>query len=208
MSKADYPYADDEFDAPTGPDVPRGVHRAPRSAWSRWWPFVVVIIVVPAIAYALVTWASRDNSTSDDATSPAASTSASSTPKASETPSASDEPSEEPSDEASPSDEPTASEEPTAAVELDTPVTVYNAAGIEGLAASPVDELEGAGFTTAQADNFSGTKPGTSTIYYASEDLEPTAALVGQTIGVDALELSASDAGDGIAVVLISDPTP
>jgi cytoskeletal protein RodZ len=206
VSKADYPYADDEFDAPTGPDVPRGVHRAPRSAWSRWWPFVVVIVVVPAIAYALVTWASRDNSTSDDANAPATSTSASSTPKASETATA-EEPSVEPTDEASPSDEPT-TEEPTAEVELGTPVTVYNAAGIEGLAASTVDDLEAAGFTSAKADNFSGTEPGTSTIYYASEDLEPTAALVGQTIGVDALELSESDAGDGISVVLISDPTP
>jgi cytoskeletal protein RodZ len=206
VSKADYPYADDEFDAPTGPDVPRGVHRAPRSAWSRWWPFVVVIVVVPAIAYALVTWASRDNSTSDDANAPATSTSASSTPKASETATA-EEPSVEPTDEASPSDEPT-TEEPTAEVELGTPVTVYNAAGIEGLAASTVDDLEAAGFTSAKADNFSGTEPGTSTIYYASEDLEPTAALAGQTIGVDALELSESDAGDGISVVLISDPTP
>ncbi|MEN0130566.1 MAG: LytR C-terminal domain-containing protein [Brevundimonas sp.] len=206
MSKADYSYPDDEFDAPTGPDVPRGVHRAPISAWSRWWPFVVVIIVVPALAYALVTWASRDNTTTDSGT-PEASASA---PQASGTPTTSAEPSTTPSE--APSDTPTQTEEATptespASVELDTPVVVYNAAGISGLAASTVTKLEGAGFTAAKADNFSGAKPGQSTVYYASEDLEPTAALVGETIGVDALELSASDAGDGISAVLISDPS-
>ena len=205
MSKADYPYADDEFDAPTGPDVPRGVHRAPRSAWSRWWPFIVVIIVVPAIAYALVTWASRDNTATDDATTPAASTSASSTAKASTSAKPSTTPTKAATEEASPTEAAT-TEPPAAEVALDTPVTVFNAAGISGLAGRTVDKLEAAGFTSAKADNFSGTKPGSSTIYYASEDLEPTAALVGQTIGVDALEMSAADAGDGISVVLISDP--
>ncbi|MDM7830501.1 LytR C-terminal domain-containing protein [Cellulomonas edaphi] len=203
MSKADYPYADDEFDAPAGPDVPRGVHRAPRSAWSRWWPFVVVIVLVPALAYALVTWASRDNSTNDDASGePSSSASAPATsgsPGTSETPK-----SQEPSTETT--SEPPASEEPTATAELGTPVVVYNAAGISGLAKSTAGELEAAGFTSVTSTNFSGTKPAASTIYYASEDLEPTAALVGQTLGIDALELSASDAGDGVSVVLVSDP--
>ncbi|WP_158580697.1 LytR C-terminal domain-containing protein [Cellulomonas rhizosphaerae] len=202
MSKANYPYAEDEFDAPSGPDVPRGVHRAPRSAWSRWWPFLVVILVVPAIAYGLVTFASRDNSPStpsSSATSKAPGSSAS-------TPSKS--PSDDASKEPTKSDEPTepTSEEPTAEVALATPVTVFNAAGISGLAAGTVTDLKGAGFTNVTAANFVGTKPDVSTVYYASDDLKPTADLVAETIGIDTVTLSESDADDGVSAVLITAP--
>lgn len=201
MSKADYPYADDEFDAPAGPDVPRGVHRAPRSAWSRWWPFLVVIIVVPAIAYGLVTYASRDNSPSTPASS---STSKAPSGEAS-TPAKSTEPSDETSSESAESPEPT-SEAPTPEVDLTTGVTVYNAAGIKGLAASTVTTLEGAGFTNVTGTNFSGTKPDVSTVYYASDDQKATADLVAETVGLDTVTQSESDADDGISVVLIAAP--
>ena len=197
MSKADYPYADDEFDAPSGPDVPRGVHRAPRSAWSRWWPFLVVILVVPAIAYGLVTFASRDNSPSTPESSATSKAPASSSPSKSPSGDASKEPTA--------SDEPT-SDEPTAEVALATPVTVFNAAGISGLAAGTVTDLKGAGFTNVTAANFVGTKPDVSTVYYASDDLKPTADLVAETIGIDTVTLSESDADDGVSAVLITAP--
>jgi len=199
VSKADYPYADDEFDAPTGPDVPRGVHRAPRSAWSRWWPFLVVILVVPAIAYGLVTFASRDNSSSTPTSSTTSKAPSASASKPSTSPSA--ESSSEPSEPAE-----SASEEPTAEVALATPVTVFNAAGISGLAASTVTDLKGAGFTNVTAANYVGTKPGESTVYYASDDLKATADLVAQTIGIDTVTLSESDAEDGVSAVLITQP--
>ena len=209
MSKADYPYADDEFDAPTGPDVPRGVHRAPRSAWSRWWPFVAVIVIVPLVAYALVTYASRDNGTDDDTTTTGTTTSATpkaTTPSADSSDKATDKATDDATDDATePSDEPT-DDRATAEVQLDTPVVVLNAAGINGLAAKTVTALKGDGFTAAKAENFSGTKPDASVVYYASDDLKPTADKVASSLGIDDVQQSATDAGAGISVVLRTAP--
>ena len=56
MSKASYPYPPDEFDAADDHDGPRGVHRSPRTTWSKLWPFLVVLVVFPALAYGVVTW--------------------------------------------------------------------------------------------------------------------------------------------------------
>ncbi|WP_051682024.1 LytR C-terminal domain-containing protein [Cellulomonas sp. HZM] len=204
MSKADYPYADDEFDAPRGPDVPRGVHRAPRSAWSRWWPFLVVLVVVPALAYALVTWASRDRST-DDSSSPEPDVTQTETTKATDdaTPPATSEPPESPS-QGPTSDESTGDATPE--VDFATPVVIQNAAGVKGLAARTAAEVTAAGFSKVVAENFSGAKPSESTVYYSSSDQQATAQAVADAIGVDAVTLSESDAGDGITVVLVTDP--
>ncbi|WP_448631283.1 hypothetical protein [Cellulomonas soli] len=62
MSKADYPYPPDEFDAPRSPDAPRDPYLAPRSWWSRWWPFVAVLVIVPVLAFVLVNLAARYDS--------------------------------------------------------------------------------------------------------------------------------------------------
>jgi hypothetical protein len=200
VSKADYPYPDDEFDAPPDPTAPRGVHRAPRSAWSRWWPFLAVLVIAPLLAYGIVTFASRDTSTGGDAT---AGTTATSTPTSTATAATSDKP----SDEAEESEEPEepADEETTPAAEVDltTPVTVYNAAGIQGLAGAGAGELTEAGFSSVVADNFGGTAPETSTVYYATEDQVATAELVASTLGVTTVTLDPAQAGTGIAVVLV-----
>ncbi|MCR6493415.1 hypothetical protein [Cellulomonas sp. P24] len=55
MSKARYPYPADEFDAVDAHAGPRGVHRRARSVWTRVWPFLLVIVLFPAIA-----WGGRD----------------------------------------------------------------------------------------------------------------------------------------------------
>lgn len=202
MSKADYPYPDDEFDAPADPTAPRGVHRAPRSAWSRWWPFVAVLVIAPLLAYAIVTFVSRDQSTDDDTAS-----GATSAPTATATPGASEDASgeaTEPADDASDEETEPADEETTPAPEADlsTPVTVYNAAGIQGLASTGAGELTEAGFTSVVADNFGGTAPASSTVFYETEDQAATAELVASTLGLTTVTLDAAQAGSGIAVVL------
>ncbi|VTR78408.1 hypothetical protein [Cellulomonas hominis] len=58
MSKGSDRYPEDEFDAAPAEDAPIGVHRAPRSWWSRWWPFVAVVVLVPALTVVFVLWAS------------------------------------------------------------------------------------------------------------------------------------------------------
>jgi hypothetical protein len=200
VSKADYPYPDDEFDAPPDPTAPRGVHRAPRSAWSRWWPFLAVLVIAPLLAYSIVTFVSRDTSGDGDTTSGSTATSGptSTATAASEAPTdESEKPSEEPTE---PADEETT---PAPEVDLTTPVTVYNAAGIQGLAGQGAGALTEAGFSSVVADNFGGTAPDTSTVYYATEDQRATADLVASTLGVTTVTLDPAQAGTGIAVVLV-----
>lgn len=203
VSKADYPYPDDEFDAPPDPTAPRGVHRAPRSAWSRWWPFLAVLVLAPALAYGIVAFATRGgdlplSSGGSDADDPATPTAtAPATPGGDATGEATEPAGEEP-------DEPT--EDPTTSVPPDfsTTVTVYNAAGIQGLAAKGAERLEAAGFTEVVPTNFTGTKPDTSTVYYATEDDATTASVVASALGIDAVQLDPAQAPSGVVVVLVS----
>ena len=202
MSKAAYPYPPDEFDAPPDPDAPRGVHRAPRSAWSRWWPFLAVIVIVPLVAWGAVTLLAQNGQLPD-------------LPGAGSTARTDDESTAPPSETAStaPTDtttsEPPAQETTPAAPQPDlaVPVSVLNGAKINGLAKKVSDQLSAAGFTAVTADNTTATSPAASTVFYGSDDLAATAQLVASTIKVDAVVQSPADAPAGITVVLRSDPS-
>ncbi len=200
MSKADYPYPDDEFDAVT-PDGPRGVHRAPRSAWSRWWPFLVVLLVVPVLAYGAVAYLSRtgDLPVVGGGNPPAAEE---------EVPAGDDPAAEEPATEGeAPAAETTPPPEgPAAAPVLTTPVEVLNGARVSGLAGRVADDLRAAGFTDVTPDNATDDLPDASTVYLASEDLRVTGELVGTTTGVTTVEVDPDRAGTGIVVLLVTDP--
>ncbi len=201
VSKADYPYPDDEFDAPPDPTAPRGVHRAPRSAWSRWWPFLAVLVLAPALAYGIVAFATRggdlpiSSGGSDADETPAPTATAPQTPGA--------EPTGEETEPAG-EQEPTQEETSAPAPDFATTVTVYNAAGIQGLAAKGAERLEQAGFTEVVPTNFTGTKPEASTVYYASEEDSTTASVVASALGISAVELDPAQAPSGVVVVLIS----
>ncbi|GEK23329.1 LytR C-terminal domain-containing protein [Cellulomonas xylanilytica] len=196
MSKAEYPYPEDEFDVPSNPDVPRGVHRAPRSAWSRWWKYLVVLALLPVLAFTLVNLAAREGTlptlpgTSD---SPAAQEDVpSDTPTEGE--------GEAPTEPETPADEEPAAPTPV----LSTPVEVLNAAGVGGLAATQAEKLTAAGFSAVTTGNAEPTADD-STVYYTSEDLRPTADLVAQTLGLTEV-VQQDDPTPGISVLLVSDP--
>jgi len=194
VSKAEYSYPEDEFDVPSNPDVPRGVHRAPRSVWSRWWKFLVVLALLPVLAFTLVNLAARDGNLP-------------SLPGTSNSPEAGDETTTEPPTEGeAPADtETTPAEEPAApAPVLTTPVAVLNAAGIGGIAGEQAAKLTAAGFTAVTTGNADPTEDD-STVFYTSEDLRPTADLVAQTLGLTEVVLLAADE-PGITVQLVSDP--
>ncbi|TQL01655.1 LytR C-terminal domain-containing protein [Cellulomonas sp. SLBN-39] len=188
MSKADYPYPEDEFDV-SSPDSPRGVHRAPRSAWSRWWPFLAVLVVVPALAFAAVSYLTAGGDSPIGGTDGAGG-GASQTPAPTETAAQTEPP----------------AEEVPAAPALDTPVQVLNGAGIEGLATRVTGQLNGVGFTSVTAGNASAPLPAASTIYIGSEDLRVTADLVATTLGVPTVEVNIGAAPAGIVLVLVTDP--
>ena len=204
MSKADYPYPEDEFDA-ISPDAPTGVHRAPRSAWSRWWPFVVVLLVVPALAYGAVTYLSRTGDL------PLAGGSSQGTQdEGAEDPTVDDGGAED-TGEGAPEGEGDAAADPEpppppAQPVLTTPVSVLNGARIGGLAGRVADELTAAGFTDVASDNASDALPAQSTIYITSEDLRATADLVATTVGVPTIEVAPDKARGGVTVLLVSDP--
>jgi hypothetical protein len=204
VSKADYPYPEDEFDA-ISPDAPTGVHRAPRSTWSRWWPFLVVLLVVPVLAWGVVTYLSRTGSLPGDAAPPAGGSSGEV-----QEPPAGDGTTDEPADgadggtgeEQPPPEETTEAPQPV----LTTSVRVLNGARVSGLAAEVAGQLTSAGFTTVTPDNATGSLPAQSTVFIASEDLRATADLVASTVGVPTVVVDAARAGSAISVVLVTDP--
>ncbi|WP_196250727.1 LytR C-terminal domain-containing protein [Cellulomonas sp. JZ18] len=202
MSKADYPYPDDEFDV-VPPDGPRGVHRAPRSAWSRWWPFLVVLLVVPVLAYGAVAYLSRTGELPvvGGGTPPVTEES-----PAAEDPAAPDPGAEAPATEEPPAAETTPPAPPAPSPVLSTPVEVLNGARVSGLAGRVADDLRAAGFTSVTPDNATTGLPRQSTVYMASEDLRATAELVASTSGVPTIAVDPQRAGTGIVVLLVSDP--
>jgi hypothetical protein len=203
VKPGDYPYPPDEFDAAAEAGGPRGVHRATRSRWSRWWPFVVVLVVFPALAYAAVTilsdWDGLGGSDS-----------------ASEQPGqGTDEPSEtpEPTDPAAtPEPEPTETEEPPPPpppppppLDLARAVDVYNSTGRSGLAGNAAERLEEIGFTDVSALNWNGERPAVSIVYYGVETDVTTAQQVATTLGIAQVVLDPAQATEGIVVVLADD---
>lgn len=201
MSKADYPYPEDEFDA-ISPDAPTGVHRAPRSAWSRWWPFVLVIVLVPVLAYGAVAFLSRTG----DVPLVGGPT------QGQEQPGGEALPTEDAGEgEAAPEGEgegspPEAEVTEPPAPQLDVPVVVLNGARVGGLAGRVADELEAVGFVDVKPDNATEPLPPISTVYVASPDLQATGELVATTVGVSAIVVDAEQAGLAVTLVLVTDP--
>jgi hypothetical protein len=200
VSKASYPYPPDEFDAADDHDGPRGVHRSPRTTWSKLWPFLVVLVVFPALAYGAVTWIANSDTGLGGAISGlgATGTSDASTDGATEAAPGTATPTDTPTTEA-----PVAP--PAAVPDLTTPVAVLNAAKVSGLAATEAKKLEAGGFTNVTAANSTGTGVKTTTVFYATDAQKVTADAVAQLLGITTVTMSPTQAKDGIAVVLTPD---
>ncbi|NLE71712.1 MAG: LytR C-terminal domain-containing protein [Actinomycetales bacterium] len=204
MKPGAYPYPPDEFDAAARSGGPRGVHRAPRSRWSRWWPFLVVLVVFPALAYWGATFLADWQGLGGDEDPDAA-------PTSSVDPSAEAEEGEgegEDEPETEPSASPTPEEPPAPPADTTRPVDVYNATNRSGLAANAGGRLEAVGFTDVSALNWDGEDPATSIVYYGVAADVTTAQLVGSTLGIAQVVLSTEQAPEGIVVVLAADYTP
>lgn len=205
--KGHHEYPPDEFDAAAQEERPRGVHRAPRSWWSRWGALVAVLVVFPVLAFGVVTWLSgweglqRDGTAVEqtgaevpaepsEPTEPTAPTAGAEQPPAEETPTA------EPTPEAPPVPEP----------DLAAPVVVLNATTTSGLAGGGAGRLEDAGFSAVSTGNWQEDDPSSSLVLYADPADEGTANEVAATLGITVVELS--DAVDGVTAVLWTDYAP
>lgn len=206
MTKGSDRYPEDEFDAEPAQDVPIGVHRAPRSWWSRWWPFVAVLVVVPTLTVVFVLWASswdgRIPGFGGTNEPPAASAPSSSAPV--EDPAAT-EGAEEPATEDPATEEPPVEEPAPPVADLTASVRVLNAANVSGLAGGAQEDLEDAGFTNVTAGNGNAGGSTASTVFYANADLAATAQQVATTLGITDVVESAEVAPDGVVVLLLRD---
>lgn len=210
-----YPYPNDEFDTELDDSHALGIHHAPRSTWSKVWPFLVVIVVCAALAAALVTWFTLHGRPGSAGTTPPATTAAPSvTPTESDEPTsadptttdeASDEPTtEEPTTEEPTTEEPTTEEPTTPELDRSTAIRVLNATRTQGLAAARVSTLKGAGWTNVVGDNFpaGSNAPATSSVWYRSVDLEDEAKQIAKDLGLANVTLVESLRGD-VSVVLV-----
>lgn len=205
VRSADYPYPPDEFDDAASSAGPRGVHRTPRSAWSRWWPFLVVVVLFPALAFGMVTWVSNGGGLPWSGA--AAGPSASSTPPSRTTTGTSpSESATSPSESATQT--PTQTKNPTPEPDLSSAVQVENATKTSGLAGGARDTLKAAGFTDVSIGNWSGPSVAATVVFYpAAADLG-TATKVAELLGIDRVVEDATQADAGVVVVLEADYTP
>lgn len=201
MTKPNYPYPEDEFDQAALHAGPRGVHRQPRAGLRRWWPFLAVLVLAPALAFAFVTFLSHSGTSSkipgfssltEDSTASGA-PSQTSSPTASATASATT----------------TTTPTPTAAgPALGTKIQVLNGAGVSGVAGKASAKLTAAGFTSVTSGNYGGAALSVSTVFYATPADAVTAKAVGTALGIAQVKESATQASGAIVVVLKSDYKP
>lgn len=202
LSVRHYDYPDDEFDAidDDGP-VPVGAHRAPLPAWRSWAPLLVVLLVVPALAWGAVTLLGRTTGSASSTQAPAGS--AETTQAADPAPSAEQEPTQAPTQE--PTEE--ASATPTGNVDYTTGVTVHNGTVTSGLASRTGSRLENAGFTavTVSPGSYEATTPAVTTVYYASPEEAASAYAAAEALGISEVVESADEAQSNPIVIVLRD---
>lgn len=199
----EYEYPADEFDEPNDSVLPAGVHRRPLPAWRNWLPLLLIVVIVPALAWgalALFKVAGGTNSSvatsiatkmASNKTTAKAKVSASAAPKSNAT--------------VVTTQAPTPTPTPTQSIDHTVGITVHNGTNTAGLAARAGSTLEGAGFTavTVSPGVYSEATPTDSTVYYASEDQEPVAKAVAKELGISNVELSAEQASSNPIVVVL-----
>lgn len=190
-------YPEDEFDIAGRDRAPQGTHRAPRSPWRTLMPYVLVVVLVPLLAWGAVTLiGDRAGDDPDDAAPAPVETTGEPSPEPTTEPEATDTP--EPTEEES--------ETPDSDVVLTTTISVLNGSDIAGLAADAAGQLTGAGFTSVGADDYGSAQPDVTTLYYRNAELEATAEEVADILGIDNLvEAASATQNVEIAIVLRSD---
>ena len=77
---SNYSYPQDEFDVAEDERVPVGVHRASVPAWRSWLPLLIILVVVPALAWGAVKLLGTADSKSTSASTASAKTEAGGAP--------------------------------------------------------------------------------------------------------------------------------
>ena len=203
----EYEYPADEFDEPNDSVLPAGVHRRPLPAWRNWLPLLLIVVIVPALAWgALALFKVAGGTNSSVATSIATKMASNkTTAKAKATASASAEAKPKATVITTQAPAPTPTPTPTQSIDYTVGITVHNGTDTAGLAGRAGSSLEGAGFTsvTVSPGVYSQETPTESTVYYASEDKEAVAKAVAKELGISNVELSAEQASSNPIVVVL-----
>ena len=203
----EYEYPADEFDEPNDSVLPAGVHRRPLPAWRNWLPLLLIVVIVPALAWgALALFKVAGGTNSSVATSIATKMASNkTTAKAKATASASAAPKSNATVITTQAPAPTPTPTPTQSIDYTVGITVHNGTDTAGLAGRAGSSLEGAGFTsvTVSPGVYSQETPTESTVYYASEDREAVAKAVAKELGISNVELSAEQASSNPIVVVL-----
>ena len=162
------------------------------------WPFLAVLVIVPAaawgISHILISGGSQPKATTSVTATASASASAT-TPSASPSSEATASPS------ASATTSETPSPSPTIPVRHSAKISVLNGTGTQGLAAQKVSALANAGFDGASAANARGWDTEVTTVYYEDPNLKPTAEEVANVLGIS--RVVQTQTGDPDVVVVL-----
>ena len=169
--------------------MPVGMHRPKPSTWKNVWPFLAILVIVPALGWAAATALSRQQDTTVKVTpGPTASSSA-----AAPAPSAPS--SAAPS--ASPSSSAVSSQPDHGAV-----IQVLNGTETQGYAAAQASILNQAGYAGTSAANADGWATQTSAVFYEDPSMEATARDIASKLGISAVRQQ-SGLGDPDVVVVL-----
>lgn len=199
MSSHQYP--EDEFDQ-AGKDSPVGVHRQKPSQWKMVLPFILVLIIVPVLAWLGVSLVAGNSNNSDTADTAETTVTAATEPSEGATEPAT-EPEEQTEEETEPTEEETTEpEEDSAAPSTESVIEVLNGTNVNGLAAGAVGTLQGEGYQYVSAANASGWITEATTIYYAPGTQEG-AQYLGDLLGISNLVENADVLGGSDFIVVL-----
>lgn len=179
--------------------MPVGMHRPKPSKWKNVWPFLAILVIVPALGWAAATALSRQQTTTVTVVpGPTATTSAA--PPASSEPSSAAPPSANQSGN-TPSPSPSSS---SASSQPDhgAAIQVLNGTETQGYAAAQAGILNQAGYAGTSAANADGWTTQTSTVFYEDPRMEATARDIASKLGISAVRQQ-SGLGDPDVVVVL-----
>ncbi|AXK44356.1 LytR C-terminal domain-containing protein [Brachybacterium saurashtrense] len=187
MADSQYPYPPDRFDDEADAVSFHGAHRAELPFWRENLLYIIIIgaaaVLLVVLLFFIGSMGGDGDERAEDPTTAAESTT---------------------EGETSAEEEGEASEEPAPEADMSTPVLVVNAGGINGLAGSWRDTLEGDGWEDVSVATADSTQQEPAVFYRAEEDAETAQALAAE---VGAAEAQQSDEYDAaVTFVAVTEP--
>ena len=168
--------------------MPVGMHRPKPSKWKNVWPFLAILVIVPALGWAAATALSRQQTTTVNPTPAPSAAPSSAAPAQSGT-------------EATPSPSPSSSAA-SSAPDHGAVIQVLNGTGTQGYAGQQATILNQAGYAGTSAANADGWATQTSTVYYEDPSMEGTAKDIASKLGIDNVRQESGLGNPDIVVVL------